>query len=298
MQLAWDNATQRERRKLLQDNHVLECPAESIVWTHAGCSLRGQYIYKLCSLVILGHRCTNKDPRPTYDGRFLCQTHSDPKNDVRDALYVKANSEGKGARAVRFISSGREVISLDDRRLTKSSTVLKGRMCVDCGSNTLVLDRPKTVGVDGAAASYFCRKHDLYTVRCEHGHTALSYQICKRSTRSAATKSALRDCYLGCHVAQNEDSAAAGEGPSESSYSDAADVKELISRFTNWKGGTNNSSKSDVPPAVLAATADMLFALAAGDECWTHSSLDRTKGPSEQSRQFYNVIEEHLRLEE
>ena len=171
-------------------------------------------------------------------------------------------------------------------------------MCVDCGSNTLVLDRPKTVGVDGAAASYFCRKHDLYTVRCEHGHTALSYQRCV----NPSSKSALRDCYLGCHVAQNEDSAAAGEGPSESSYSDAADVKELISRFTNWKGGTNTSSESDVPPAVLAhggaATADMLFALAAGDECWTHSSLDRTKGPSEQSRQFYNVVEEYLRLEE
>jgi hypothetical protein len=247
MQLAWDNANARERKKLLQNNHILECPAESIVWTHAGCSLRGQYIYKLCSLVILGHRCTNKDPRPTYDGRFLCQTHSNPKNDVRDLLYVKANSEGKGARAVRFISSGREVISLDDRRLTKSSTVLKGRMCVDCGSNTIVKDRPTTVGVDGAAASYFCRKHDLYTVRCEHGHTALSYQICKRSTRSAATKSALRDCYLGCHVAQNEDSAAAGEGPSESSYSDAADVEELISRFTNWKGGRTPAANPMCP---------------------------------------------------
>ena len=41
----------------------------------------------------------------------------------------------------------------------------------------------------------------------------------------------------------------------------------------------------------------MLFALQAGDACWIHPSLDRTKGPGEQSRQFYNVIEEYLRLE-
>jgi hypothetical protein len=103
---------------------------------------------------VVNTRCTNKDPRPTYDGRFLCCTHSDPKNDVRDVLYVKGNSEGKGARAVRFISSGCEVISLDDHH------AVSGRMCVDCGSNTVVKDGPTTGGVHIGAASYFCRKHD------------------------------------------------------------------------------------------------------------------------------------------